>query len=245
MIKVQICQAVKSTTTVALGFFIGDLRLAPSPYYLLYYFEPGCAAYAAQPQLTLIASHTCKLSHSENSCQVVLTQHQFRGADSPRNIFSTGWTKVAQPDRYGSQVQKYCPTPPLPDDFHSLACLQACGRIRMWGLIIFVYHTILLNKTCQFAITAVDMSLLLILQGKIAHQIFNGEVALSRYILSVCDHTFGPDLRTAENDLGLFGGNSQYSYVALLKTLLVLGASPKMYSCSTISLVGFYGGKSP
>ncbi len=60
-----------------------------APIIWLYYFEQGCAAYAAQPQLTLTASLTPKLSCYENSSMVELTHHQFRGADSPRNIFST------------------------------------------------------------------------------------------------------------------------------------------------------------
>jgi hypothetical protein len=63
--------------------------LLPAPIICLYYFEQGCAACAAQPQLTLIALLTRKLSYSENSSMVVLTHHQFREADSPRNIFST------------------------------------------------------------------------------------------------------------------------------------------------------------
>jgi hypothetical protein len=65
------------------------LYAAPSPYYLMYYFEQGCAASAAQPQLTLIALLTRKLSYSENSSMVVLTHHRFHEADSPQNIFST------------------------------------------------------------------------------------------------------------------------------------------------------------
>jgi hypothetical protein len=60
-----------------------------APIIWLYYFEQGCAAYAAQPQLTLTASLTRKLSCYTNSSMVVLTHHQFRGADSPRNIFTT------------------------------------------------------------------------------------------------------------------------------------------------------------
>ncbi len=60
-----------------------------APIIWLYYFEQGCAAYAAQPQLTLTASLTRKLSCYKNSSMVVLKHHHFRGADSPRNIFST------------------------------------------------------------------------------------------------------------------------------------------------------------
>jgi hypothetical protein len=63
--------------------------LLPVPIIWLYYFELGCAAYPALPQLTLIVSLTCELSHSENCNMVVLTHYRFRKVDSPRNLLST------------------------------------------------------------------------------------------------------------------------------------------------------------
>ncbi len=72
--------------------------LLPAPIICLYYFQLGCAA--AQPQLTLTASLTRKQGYYENSSMVVLTHHQFRGADSPQNIFST----VTEPNTWRNEV---------------------------------------------------------------------------------------------------------------------------------------------
>ncbi len=85
------------------------LLLAPTIW--LYYCEQGCAAYAAQPQLTLAASLTRKLSCYKNRSMVALTHHQLRVADSPQNIFSTFCMRRLS--KAGSAVAQSLGRPPL------------------------------------------------------------------------------------------------------------------------------------